>query len=399
MKSLIGPAIGAMALLAIGAFARGTIRAQSGDAPAISGVRDRMQTFIAANEIAGAVTLVADPEGIVHLMAQGDADVAAQKPMKPDTIFWIASMTKPVTATAVMMMVDSGKLSPDDLVEKYIPEFAKIKTSKGEPAKLTIRHLLTHTSGMSEDYGPEARKAKTLAEVVPLYAAKPLQFDPGTKWSYCQSSINTAGRIVEIVSGMTFDKFLEDRLFKPLSMDDTGFYLTEEQLPRLAAPYERTSEGKLRKTGNMFLGDKKPTDRDRFPAPNGGLFSTALDYSNFCRMILRGGELEGKRYLSPESVKFMTTLKTGELKTGFTEGCGWGLGWCVVREPRGITAMLSPGSFGHGGAYGTQAWIDPERKRAYLLLVQRSNFPNSDASEVRKGFQEAAAAGLDKGAK
>ena len=108
-------------------------------------------------------------------------------------------------------------------------------------------------------------------------------------------------------------------------------------------------------------------------------------------MILRGGELDGKRHVKPESVKLMTTLQSGDLKTGFTPGCGWGLGWCVVREPRGITAMLSPGTFGHGGAFGTQAWIDPKGERAYILMVQRTNFPNSDASNVRKAFQEAAA--------
>jgi CubicO group peptidase (beta-lactamase class C family) len=109
-------------------------------------------------------------------------------------------------------------------------------------------------------------------------------------------------------------------------------------------------------------------------------------------MVLRGGELDGKRYLKPETVKLMTTIQTADLKTGFTPGNGWGLGWCVVREPQGITAMLSPGTFGHGGAYGTQAWIDPTKKRVYILMVQRANFPNSDASEVRRGFQEAASA-------
>jgi CubicO group peptidase (beta-lactamase class C family) len=112
-------------------------------------------------------------------------------------------------------------------------------------------------------------------------------------------------------------------------------------------------------------------------------------------MILDGGELEGRRYLKPESVRLMTSLQTGDLKTGFTEGNGWGLGWCVVRDPQGVTASLSPGSFGHGGAYGTQAWIDPTKKRAYILMVQRSDFPNADGSDVRRAFQEAAASALD----
>ena len=234
-----------------------------------------MRGFIDKGEIAGAVTLLADSAGIVHLDASGFADIADQKPMRPDTIFWIASMTKPVTATAVMMLADEGKLSVDDLVEKFIPEFAQIKTSKGEPAKLTIRHLLTHTSGMAEGTTEEMRRSKTLAEMTPIYVSKKLRFDPGSKWEYCQSSINTAGRVVEIVSGMSFDQFLERRLFQPLSMKDTTFYVSDDQLPRLATSYQRTSEGKLEKAANRFLMGKPPTSRDRFPAPNGGLFSTA----------------------------------------------------------------------------------------------------------------------------
>jgi CubicO group peptidase (beta-lactamase class C family) len=161
-------------------------------------------------------------------------------------------------------------------------------------------------------------------------------------------------------------------------------------LPRLAKTYLRNKKGELEATPIGFLGGKAPTSTDRFPAPNGGLFSTAPDYARFCQMLLNGGELDGKRYLKAETVKLMTTIQTGELKTGFTPGNGWGLGFCVIREPQGVTAMLSPGTFGHGGAYGTQAWIDPTTKRAYVLMVQRANFPNSDASEVRRGFQDAA---------
>ncbi len=383
--------MGVVVLMSTNPFASHGLAQDSTHPPSIPAVHERMQEFVDANEIAGAVTLVADPAGITHLDAVGFADRDDKTPMRPETIVWIASMTKPITATAVMMLVEEGKLAPDDLVEKYIPEFAKIKNSKGQPARITIRHLLTHTSGMGEPTSEESRRCKTLAELTPILASKRLLFDPGTKWSYCQSSINTAGRLVEIASGLTLDQFLEKRLFQPLGMNDTTFYIPEEKMPRLATSYERTKTGSLKKAGNMILQGKPPTARDRYPAANGGLFSTALDYARFCRMILNGGELDGKRYLKPDSIAYMTTLKTGDLKTGFTEGCGWGLGWCVTREPQGVTAMLSPGTFGHGGAYGTQAWIDPVKKRAYLLIVQRSNFPNSDASEVRKGFQEAAA--------
>jgi CubicO group peptidase (beta-lactamase class C family) len=332
------------------------------------------------------------PDGILHQDATGLADIAAEKPMRPDTIFWIASMTKPITATAILLLVDEGKLSVDDLVEKHIPEFSKLKAAGGSPAAVTIRHLLTHTSGMADITQEEAVKVTDLAGLMPLYAARPTTFKPGEKWAYCQSAINTAGRIVEVVSGMSFVDFLETRLFKPLGMKDTTFYLSTEQAARLAKSYKRAKDGSLEAAENFILLGKSATSRDRFPAANGGLFSTAGDYARFCRMILRRGELDGKRYLRPESVALMTSLQTADLKTGFTEGNGWGLGWCIVRAPQGVSAMLSPGSFGHGGAYGTQAWIDPRRQRAYILLVQRADFPNSDASEVRRVFQTTAAA-------
>ncbi|OAI53369.1 hypothetical protein AYO44_16015 [Planctomycetaceae bacterium SCGC AG-212-F19] len=362
--------------------------------PAVAAISERLRKDIAAKEVAGAVTLVATPDRVIHLDATGSAGLTPDEAMRTDSIFWIASMSKPVMATLILMLQDEGKLSVDDPVEKYLPEFKGLKTADGQPARVTIRHLLTHTSGMGEITAAQARACKTLADVIPLYVAKPVGFTPGSKWVYCQSGINTAGRIAEVVAGEPLDKLLAKRLFDPLGMKDTTFYLTEQQLPRLARSYRGTAKGELEPTEIGFLNGQAPTSVDRFPAPNGGLFATAPDYARFCQMILRGGELDGKRYLKPESVKLMTTIQTASLKTGFTEGNGWGLGWCVVREPQGITAMLAPGTFGHGGAYGTQAWIDPEVKRVYILMVQRANFPNADASEVRRGFQESAVKAL-----
>jgi CubicO group peptidase (beta-lactamase class C family) len=361
----------------------------------ISAINERLRPFIDKREVAGAVTLVATPQQIVHLGAIGKSDIAGDKSMQSDGIFWIASMTKPITGAAVMMLEDEGKLSVDDPVAKYLPEFKDMKTRDGKGGPLLIRHLLTHTSGMGEVSPEEAGRITNLAGLMPLHVAKPLAFEPGTKWVYCQSGINTAGRIVEVVSGESFDAFLDNRFFGPLGMKDTTFYLTETQLPRLVTSYERTSKGALEPAPIRFLHGKPPTSRDRFPAGNGGLFSSAPDYARFCQMVLNGGELDGRRYLKSESVKKMTTIQTGDLKTGFTEGNGWGLGWCVIRKPQGATGALSPGSFGHGGAYGTQAWIDPEKKRIYILMVQRSNIPNPDASEMRKAFQDAAASALN----
>jgi CubicO group peptidase (beta-lactamase class C family)/alpha-beta hydrolase superfamily lysophospholipase len=369
-------------------------RVELGMPPVVAAISERLRKDIAAKEIAGAVTLVATPDKIVHLDATGKASINPDEAMRMDSIFWIASMSKPVLATLVFMLQDDGLLSVDDPVEKYLPEFKELKNADGKHVEVTIRHLLTHTSGLGEITGEQAQQCKTLAEVIPLYVAKPVSFKPGSKWVYCQSGINTAGRIAEVVTREPLDKLMKRKLFDPLGMRDTTFYLTEKQLPRLAKTYRRTDKGELEATEISFLHGKPATSTDRFPAPNGGLFSTAPDYARFCQMVLRGGELDGKRYLKPETVKLMTTIQTGDLKTGFTDGNGWGLGWCVVREPQGITAMLSRGTFGHGGAYGTQAWIDPETKRVYVLMVQRSNFKNSDASEVRSSFQEAASKAL-----
>jgi len=362
--------------------------------PAIAAINDRLSKEVANKEIAGAVTLVATPDKVIHLDATGSAALDPAEPMKTDAIFWIASMSKPVLATLVLMLQDEGLLNIEDPVDKYLPEFKELKTADGKPAKVTIRHLLTHTSGMGEITADQARDSKTLAAVIPLYVAKPVAFTPGSKWVYCQSGINTAGRIAEVVSKEPLEKLLERKLLGPLGMNDTTFYLTDDQLPRLAKSYKRTEKGELEAAEIRFLNGKSPTSTDRFPAPNGGLFSTASDYARLFQMLLREGELDGKRYLKPETVKLMSTIQTGDLKTGFAPGHGWGIGCCVVREPQGVTEKLSAGAFGHGGAYGTQAWIDPGTKRVYILMVQRTNFPNSDGSNVRKGFLAVATAAL-----
>jgi CubicO group peptidase (beta-lactamase class C family) len=350
-----------------------------------------MDKAIADKEIAGSVTLVAGKDGVIFSSTNGFSDLEKKTPMAKDAMFWIASMSKPVTGTAVMMMQDAGKLSVDDPVSKYIPAFKDLKDKDGKPVTVTIKQCLTHSSGLSEVSPQESGDIATLEALMPLIVAKPVMFEPGSQWQYCQTSINTAARVVEVVSGEPFPEFLEKHLFSPLGMKDTTFYPDEKQAARIATSYKRTDAGELEKAGLMFLGNKPITSKERYPRANGGLFSTAEDYAKFARMILNGGELDGKRYVSEAGVKQMTTVQSGDLKTGFTPGNGWGLGWCVVREPQGVTAAVSPGTFGHGGAYGTQAWIDPVKGRAYVMLVQRANFPNSDGSEVRKAFQDAAA--------
>ncbi len=367
----------------------------------LPGIGTAMQEMVAKSEIAGAVTMVVGKDQVLHLESTGLADLAAKREMSPDTLFWIASMTKPITGTAILMLQDEGKLNVADPVAKYLPEFAHLKTPSGQPANLTITQLLTHTSGLGEARGPEAQQARTLADLVPIWLAAPMQYEPGEKWQYTQSGINAAGRIVEVVSGMTFDAFLQQRLFDPLGMKDTTFYPTAEQRARLVTAYAKNKD-----TGGLEPVPPRADfgSRDRPPQGNGGLFSTAPDYARFCQMLLNGGSVAGRRYLSAAALKFLSTPQTGDLPTGFFQNdtygqrganYGWGLGTCVLRTPHaGVAAMLSPGSYGHGGAWGTQAWIDPVKGVAYVLMVQRANFPNSDASEVRRAFQQEAAKAL-----
>lgn len=352
--------------------------------PQDEAISARMGEMIAQNEVPGAVTVVVTPKGISHLGVNGHADAARTRPLTTHSIFWIASMTKPVTAVAVMMMQDAGKLSIDDPVSKYIPEFAALMPN------VTLRHMLTHTSGMGEATAEELREARTLADLVPLYAKKQLAFEPGSQWKYCQTGINMLARVVEIVSGQPFPEFLDARVFRPLGMKDTTFYLTEAQLPRLVSPARKDGANLVDAVIGLLNG-KSPTDRNRYPAANGGLFSTGPDYARFARMLLRGGEVGGKRYLSKASFELMTSVQTGTMKAGFIPGHGWGLGVGVVVTPEGQTAMCQPGTFGHGGAYGTQAWIDPKSGVATILMVQRSNFSNSDNSPVRLAFSKAVA--------
>ena len=369
------------------------------EAPVTPAVSDAVRSAIAKHEVAGAVTIVATEDKVMHLGADGWADIAAERPMRPDTLFWIASTTKPVTATAVLMLQDEGRLSINDPVSKYLPELAGLAAADGSHPPIMLWHLLTHTSGLAEPAPEQYRTSRTLAELIPHFGEKPLSFEPGAKWQYSQSGIHTLARIVEVTSGQSFDQFVQERLFNPLGMKDTRFYPTPGQIARLAKTYKsvgKDSDGKLEETPISFLAGIDLTSHDRYPAGNGGLFSTAPDYARFCQMLLNGGTFDGKLYLKPETVKLMSGVQTVELKTGFTPGNGWGLGCAVVREPQGVTAMLSPGTFGHGGAYGTQAWIDPAKRVIYILMVQRSNFRNADDTEIRRAFQSAAAAAVGK---
>lgn len=378
-NALFGAACGTIALASLG-------RAQ--DRPSMAGIHEAMQSFVDRKEIAGAVTMVVDKERVLHLDSVGFADLENNTVLTPENLFWIASMSKPVTAMCLMMLVDEGLISLDDPIDKYLPQMKHLKNEAGEAVSVSVLQTLNHTCGMRELAAPYGDAS--LAQAVDKYAKLPVHFAPGSKWQYSQTGINTAARIVEVVSQMSFDTFLQKRLCEPLGLSDMAFYLTKSQNQRLAKSYAKTPEGELKESPIFLLAGKQPTDRERLPAANGGLFCVPTDYGRICQMLLNGGVGEGKRILSEPSVKRLGESTTGELSTGFTPGNSWGVGCCVVRDPQGPTGMLSQGSYGHGGAYGTQAWIDPVKGRAYLLFVQRANFPNADASDVRNAFQKLA---------
>jgi CubicO group peptidase (beta-lactamase class C family) len=359
--------------------------AESGmDEEALRRIDARMRDFAAAKQIAGAVTLVARRGRVVHLGAAGKADIANGTDMAKDTLFAIASMTKPITAAAVMVLRDEGKIQLDDPVSKFIPAFKATKLAAGqEPAReIILRDCLMHTNGLLSDQ----RNVGTLANTAEQLAKSELAFDPGSKWQY-GPGLSVAGRVVEIVSGKSFDQFLAERIFQPLEMKETSFRPSQAQRLRLARLYQPTADKKDIEPGTHWLFE---VSSETTPNPSGGLFSTAGDLVRFYQMVLNGGDLNGKRILSAEAVEQMTSLQSGELQTGFTPGNGWGLGFCLIREPQGPTAMLSPGTYGHGGAFGTQGWIDPEREMIFVLLVARQNFGNGDGSDIRAEFQRLA---------
>lgn len=360
-----------------------------------------MQKFVEEHEVAGVVTLVASLKDVEHLEAVGKSDIATGRDMRSDDLFWIASMTKPMAAICVMMLVDEEKLSLDDPVEKHLPEFKsqwliQSKDPKqmvlGRPKRaITLRDLLTHTSGIGDVKSP--RPHSTLAELVMGYAREPLSFEPGSKWSYSNPGINTLGRLVEVASGVSFAEFIQQRLFNPLGMKDTTFWPSPEQFERIAKSYKLNKETRQLEETAVYFTDGKLEDRQRTPYPAGGLYSTAGDVARVYQMMLSGGQYNGSRILKSESVRMMTTTQSGDIKTGFVEGMSWGLGFQVVREPAGVTGALSKGSFGHGGAYATQSWADPITGKVYILMIQRSGMPNGDGSAIREAFQNAAVHG------
>ena len=358
-----------------------------------------LQHFVDNDQISGAVTAVVGPDGLIAVEAFGLADIAGKRSMGKDSMFWIASMTKPMTAMAVMMLVEEGKVKLDDPLEKFVPEFKgiQLKTAQGLAAPqrhVTVKDLLTHVSGIDTTPAtPAGAPIDTipLAEMCASYAGKPLVSEPGAKWAYNNNAINLLGRIIEVASGKSYADFMQERLFDPLGMENTTFWPTPDHMDVLAKPYSKDKEsGALVEATNSRFSTPLH-DPKRTPFPAGGLYSCARDLGQLYQMLLNEGELDGKRFLKAATLKQMTSNQLGDLKgVSFAPGMRMGLGFHVVGEPQEVTEHLSPGTYGHGGAFGTQAWIDPVKKRAYVLLIQRTDLKNSDGSDIRREFQKAA---------
>jgi len=365
----------------------------------------QFQAVLDDHLVAGAVALVGSEDKVLDVEAMGYADIATRRPMTPDTLFWIASMTKAVTGTAMMMLVDEGKVGIDDPVEKYLPEFKgqmlmveqdkdhAVLRKPGSP--ITIRDLLTHTSGLTAHTPLEDRIDRlSLDDNVAVYPLIPLRFPRGEKYEYSNAGINTAGRIVEAVSGLSFDEFLRQRLFAPLGMKDTTFWPNAEQLRRLAKSYQPNAD----KSGLVEIEIEQLSyplsDRHRGGCPAGGLFSTAGDVYRFCRMVANGGTYAGKKYLSRAAVDQMTSTQIGDLPMPPSPNLdyGYGFGWLTRRKVERKNEPVNLGTFGAGGAYNTNMWINRPRHLITVWMVQQAGFSEAQRSRVRNTLMKAAVA-------
>ena len=350
-----------------------------------SPIQVALQPYVASNWVAGAVTVVVGPNGVISHDTVGYADVEQRKPMKRDSFFWIASMTKPITAVAFMMLVDDGKVALDDPVSQYIPAMDKLwvvagkegdtMTLKRQARPITLRQLLSHTSGLPflTPLLTDDLASLPLSQAVLSFTMNPLEYQPGEGYRYSNEGIDTVGRVIEIVSGKPYEKFVQTRLFDPLQMRDTTFFPTSKQLKRLAKSYGPNAEKNgLKEVAIPYM--RTPFDRPgRHPEPGGGLFATGADLANFCQMLLNKGVYHGKRLLSESSIAELAKVQTGQPKQKY------GLGFTVDQDGKG--------AFGHGGAQGTSMTIYPEHGLALIWLVQvRGGYPGK-GSEAQGAFR------------
>ena len=357
-------------------------------------IGEAVQRHIEASDVAGAVTLVARKGRIAHFEARGMMDLDAKKPMPKDGLFRLASMSKPITGVAIMMLVEEGKVRLTDPVSRFIPELKAIDKvavpkpgapapSQGSEAQfdlvpaaraITIGDLLRHGSGLvSGGLGASAvnrlaprTPTDTLATYIPKLAAVPLDFQPGTLWRYSGGAgFDVLSRVVEVVSGQTFDVFLKQRIFDPLGMKDTGFFPVAGKESRLVTIYQTTPQG-LR-PGNQAVSNV-------YFSGAGGMMSTAEDYLQFAQMLLNGGQLNGTRLLGPRTVQLMTSNHTGDMVNGQfgrpAKGMGFGLSMQVVQDPVASGLRVSKGAYGWAGGTGVSFWVEPAEQIVSIYFIQ-----------------------------
>ncbi|MFB7509572.1 serine hydrolase domain-containing protein, partial [Streptomyces broussonetiae] len=359
------------------------------DAKALDRLDRCFADHVDAGRLPGFLLALARGGRVAHLTTYGRRDVAAGLPVTPDTLWRIYSMTKPVTAVAVLQLMEEGRLGLDDPLERHLPAFADLRVYEGgsgagmrtRPAAgpVLLRHLLTHTAGLTfgfyhthpvdgryRESGLEysVPRGADLAETVEVYARMPLQFEPGTQWNYSVAS-NVLGRVIEVVSGQPLDAFFAERILGPLGMTDTGFHVTAEQAPRLAELYGERDEGGIAPVPGLPVHG-----RPRCLSGSGGLVSSAYDFHRFMEMLRRGGELDGVRLLSADSVTLMTgnRLPGGAVLRAFgspvhqepgNDGLGFGFNVSVVVDPSRTLAPSSLGAYGWTGVATTAFWVDP----------------------------------------
>jgi CubicO group peptidase (beta-lactamase class C family) len=362
----------------------------------------KMQSYVDQGTAAGFVTIVVRHGHVASLQAVGYQDLEAKKPMRTDTIFRVASMTKSFTAAGIMILVDEGRLSLLDPVEQYLPEFKGLKlnpcaeshaTQGCDPVNptrpITVLDLLTHTSGLPGQgaHGPEP--PRSLAERVSAGAHVALLAQPGTKWIYGNFGYATLGRLIEVCSGKSYEDFLAERLFHPLGMEDTYFFLPPAKQSRFATLYTLDPNGKLVRV------PESPGAGPQIPSPEGGARTTAADMARFYQMLMNKGTLNGKRILSVPAVAAMTTNQTGDLpNVEFSPGLGMGLSFGIVKDAVGTFRYQSIGSFSKGGADRTYGWGDPARDMFGIILFQRTNGGGDVAPEIT-AFTTLATAAID----
>jgi CubicO group peptidase (beta-lactamase class C family) len=360
------------------------------DAVLLARIPAKMKAYVDAGTAAGFVTIVVRHGHVASLEAVGYQDLEAKTPMRADSIFRIASMTKSLTVAGVMILIDEARLNLLDPVEQYLPEFKGIKVnpcgdSPGERGcdpvsttrPITVLDLMTHTSGLPGQGASGPEPFKSLAERVSVGAHVDLLAQPGTKWIYSQIGYAALGRLIEVCSGKPYEQFLAERLFGPLGMKDTYFFLPADKQSRQAAMYTLDPEGKLMRT------PRRPEPEVKVPMPEGGALTTASDMARFYQMLLNKGTLNGKRVLSAAAVAAMTTNQTGDLKNvEFSPGLGMGLSFGVIKDEVGTYRYQSFGAFSKGGAFRTYGWGDPARDMFGIIMLQRTNGGGDTAPEI-----------------